>query len=411
MAFLEIINFSALVSKLLLFLANAVGLELILWAYATNRHTRPGRAFLLGSLYVLLWMDLDFISSQALVFLSPDISYGAALWAFRGIYALLAVFFAAFYLFSLNFPAKNVLDKNRGRRENFIFAIWGFFFIASFSSLIIKDANFDPAAPLAVWVEAGPLFWVYAAAAVLALAASLSELSRNRRFADASNRQKALSVALGGGVFGIFNLLFNVIGPFFGGHWGYSGLFSLFADYAIAILLGFVVYQASRDRLFGIKVILVEIFVGLMGASLVVMPFFMGFLWQQAILLVLFTLFCFFGYLLIKSTIKEYREKELLEKKVAERTKELEDAKHNLEEMNSVLEVRVQARTRELEKLNRTLEDKVVARTNDLEKKIKDLETFQRITVSRELKMIELKQELERLRQAQVSASAPREQK
>jgi hypothetical protein len=411
MAFLEIINFSALVSKLLLFLANAVGLELILWAYATNRHTRPGRAFLLGSLYVLLWMDLDFISAQALAFLSPSMSYVAELWAFRGIYALLAVFFAAFHLFSLNFPARNALDKKRHFCGTLIFAFWAFFFVASFTPFIVKDVDFDSALLLSVWVKTGPLFWVYVAAASFALAASLSELSRNRRFADALSRQKALSFALGAGVFGIFNLLFNVVGPFFGGRWGYSGLFSLFADYAIVILLGFVVYQASRDRLFGIKVILVEIFVGLMGASLVVMPFFMGFLWQQAILLVLFTLFCFFGYLLIRSTIKEFREKELLEQKVAERTKELEDTKHNLEEINSALEVRVQARTRELEKLNRTLEEKVIARTNDLGKKIKDLETFQRITISRELKMIELKQELERLRQVQTSGSAPREQK
>jgi hypothetical protein len=322
----------------------------------------------------------------------------------------LTVFFAVFYLFSLNFPARNVLDKKRRLRENLIFAFWAFFFVISFTPFIVKDIDFDPMLPLSVWVETGFLFWVYVAAAIIALIASLSELSRNRRFADAMSRQKALSVALGAGVFGIFNLFFNIIGPFFGGRWGYVGFFSLFVDYTIVVLLGFVVYQASRERLFGIKVILVEIFVGLMGASLVVMPFFMGFLWQQAILLVLFTLFCFFGYLLIRSTIKEYREKELLEQKVTERTKELEDAKHNLEEINSVLEVRVQARTRELEKLNRTLEDKVIARTNDLEKKIKDLETFQRITVSRELKMIELKQEIERLRQAQIK-DAPQEQK
>jgi Amt family ammonium transporter len=80
----------------------------------------------------------------------------------------------------------------------------------------------------------------------------------------------------------------------------------------------------------------------------------------------------------------------------------LERAKMNLEEVNAVLEIRVRARTRELELLNQTLEEKIVARTNDLESKVKDLETFQKITVGRELKMIELKEENACLR-AQIS--------
>ncbi|MFA6376730.1 MAG: hypothetical protein WCX69_05000, partial [Candidatus Paceibacterota bacterium] len=358
----------------------------------------------LAAFYFLVWVDLDFISVQAAAFLPPAIAAATALWAIRGIYALLAVFFAAFYLFSLNFPAKNALDAGRARREKIQIAVWTFFFVASFTSLIVKGAVFDPDLPLAVSVGAGPLFWVYATAAALTLSFSFLDLSRNRRFADAQNRQKALYVVLAAGVFGIFNFIFNVVGPVFGGIFRYGNFFSLFGDYAIAVMLGAIIYQILRDKLFGIKVILVEIFVGLMGASLAVMPFFMDFLWQQAMLIVLFVMFCIFGYLLIKGTIKEYQEKEILEQKVAKRTKELEAAKLNLEEANSTLEIRVQARTRELKELNRTLEQKVIARTNDLETKIKDLEAFQRITVSRELKMIELKQEIERLQKMRTKA-------
>jgi hypothetical protein len=197
-------------------------------------------------------------------------------------------------------------------------------------------------------------------------------------------------------------LIFNIIAPPLGEFWGYVGFFAMPANYVITILLGYVVYRAVHDKLFGIKIILVEVFVGLMGASLLALPIFLELLWQRALMLVLFVLFCIFGYVLVQSTVKELREKEELELKVAQRTRELERAKMNLEELNAVLEIRVRARTRELELLNQTLEEKIVARTNDLESKIKDLETFQKITVGRELKMIELKEENARLR-AQIS--------
>jgi len=65
-------------------------------------------------------------------------------------------------------------------------------------------------------------------------------------------------------------------------------------DYVVLVTLGYVAYQAACERLFGVKVILVEIFVGLMGASLAVMPFFIDYSWQQAFLIVLFVLFCAF---------------------------------------------------------------------------------------------------------------------
>jgi len=400
MVFSDIIDYAALTGKLLLFLVNAVGLELVLWTYVANRYTRLNRKFMLAAFYVLAWVDLDSASALAPVFFPENAAHAAALWATRAVYALMAVFFASFYSYCLNFPARNPLDKSRRRRENLQVALWAFFFVASFTPFVVADVVFDPILPLAVWVKAGPLFLVYVAAAVLTLARSFSNLSRNRRVADARNREIARLAGLGAGVFAVFNLIFNIAGTVFGGALGYGGFFSLYADYAIAVLLGYLAYQAVRDQLFGIKVILVEIFVGLMGASLFTMPFFVNFLWQQVLLIALFLLFCGFGYLLVRSTIKEYREKELLEQKVRERTQELERAKQNLEEMNSVLEIRVKARTRELEKLNRTLEEKVVERTNDLETKIKDLETFQRLTVGRELKMIELKKELEQMRAA-----------
>lgn len=94
-----------------------------------------------------------------------------------------------------------------------------------------------------------------------------------------------------------------------------------------------------------------------------------------------------------------------LEKKVKERTKELEKktselikAKMNLEEAKSVLEIKVKARTRELSELNKTLEEKVKGRTTELQERIEELNKFFKLMVGRELRMIELKEEINRLK-------------
>lgn len=158
MVFFEIINYIGLINKLLLFLVNAVGLELILWGYVANRYTRPNRLFLLGAFYILLWANLDSLAAMAPIFLSSDLVYGATLWATRAVYALMALFFAGFYYFSLNFPAKNPLNKNDRWRENVQISLWTLFFVASFTPFIVKEVVFDGSLPMAAWISGGILF-------------------------------------------------------------------------------------------------------------------------------------------------------------------------------------------------------------------------------------------------------------
>lgn len=79
-----------------------------------------------------------------------------------------------------------------------------------------------------------------------------------------------------------------------------------------------------------------------------------------------------------------------LETMVQARTQELEVAKNSLE-------IQVKARTQELEDLTKSLNEQVKERTKDLQKRIEELEKFNKLTVGRELQMIALKEEVERL--------------
>jgi len=89
-------------------------------------------------------------------------------------------------------------------------------------------------------------------------------------------------------------------------------------------------------------------------------------------------------------------EIEELGKAFNEMAEELKESQSKTEELKTVLQIKVKARTRELEEINKTLEIKVKKRTEELKKRLDQMEKFHRLTVNRELKMIELKKELQK---------------
>lgn len=97
-----------------------------------------------------------------------------------------------------------------------------------------------------------------------------------------------------------------------------------------------------------------------------------------------------------KINIKTGDEVEDLAKSFNKMSSALKESRTTLEESKDVLEVRVLARTRELQDLTKSLEEKVEERTKELQKRLSELERFYRLTVGRELKMVELKKKIER---------------
>jgi flavodoxin len=68
-----------------------------------------------------------------------------------------------------------------------------------------------------------------------------------------------------------------------------------------------------------------------------------------------------------------------------------------IEEARMTLEIKIAARTRELKEVADSLEEKVQERTAELSNKIEELGFFNRLAVGRELKMVELKEQIKSL--------------
>ncbi|MBU0546590.1 MAG: hypothetical protein ABH876_00660 [Patescibacteria group bacterium] len=77
---------------------------------------------------------------------------------------------------------------------------------------------------------------------------------------------------------------------------------------------------------------------------------------------------------------------------------EIKKLKIQLEDVETVSEIKISSRTQELEEIADNLDEEVKKRTEELEEKIKDLEKIKKLSIGRELKMIELKMEIRSLK-------------
>jgi methyl-accepting chemotaxis protein len=87
------------------------------------------------------------------------------------------------------------------------------------------------------------------------------------------------------------------------------------------------------------------------------------------------------------------------DKTLLERYLALESSRKEIEEAKQLLEIKVKARTKELEELAQSLEEKVKERTKELQSKIDEMERFQKLTIGREITMIEMKKEIKKLKE------------
>lgn len=102
------------------------------------------------------------------------------------------------------------------------------------------------------------------------------------------------------------------------------------------------------------------------------------------------------GYFLTALEMTDRKEfEEELERKIEERTKEIEEAKERLQESEKILEIRVQARTRQLKELAESMRAKAKERMSALEEKTKELEKRADMEEKSRVALLNLAEDLE----------------
>ena len=84
---------------------------------------------------------------------------------------------------------------------------------------------------------------------------------------------------------------------------------------------------------------------------------------------------------------------------IAELVECLKRMHEELENARASLEIKIRARTRELEELTERQEEIIKERIKEIQKRTGELEKFHKLAVGRELKMVELKEEIKKLKE------------
>jgi uncharacterized membrane protein len=173
-----------------------------------------------------------------------------------------------------------------------------------------------------------------------------------------------VSIYAGSGV--LFAGILPILNPqIFNQYVDLSGISSVF-------WVGLSTIAIFQESLFGIKLILTEILISIMGVFLIILPFLMPTLLLKSLIISFLFLFSIFAYLLIRYTHQEIHQKKILEEKVKERTEKLENAYQQLQKAKEELE----------KAYNQVLIEK------------DRFEKFYKTTLGREMRIIELKKKV-----------------
>jgi signal transduction histidine kinase len=243
-----------------------------------------------------------------------------ALVLIRIAWSITPLLFILIYSFIINFLEKAHNYKIFTFASYLIGVI--FLFVTLLTKLIIKNTVFENETLNIIY---GNFVWLFFGVVAFYTVVSFYLLIKYFRDSKTSKATKSKIKFLLGGLSILFiaNSIFNIVFPVF------FNIFHLyeFGDYTTVIFISLIAYAIVRHNLFDIRIIVPNFIVSFLGTFLAIDAVIFSTTWEQRILKI-FVLIIYipFGYLLIRSVIREVRQREKLQQLTA-RLKELDKQK------------------------------------------------------------------------------------
>jgi len=288
-----------LLNKLLLSAVDLSVVGLIFWVYFANPKAKLNQSFCLMALSFLFWLNGGY-------FFSFSNSLEFSLWLGKVILGEVSISFSILYFFITIFPYKTkrikILDIS------IVFLATFFCFFPILTNLVVKDVRYTKIGINPIFGE-GQLFY-YGWLAFLMISIFV-QIFRQYLNVSKNMRIRIQYFFVGFLIFIFMHLVFNVFFPLL----KESIKYWQFGNYSTIFLLAFVAYAIVKQNIFGIKVILTQVLIGviailLLAQAIMVIPNWFEFSWRFG----LFLIFVYFGYLLIKSVLTEIQRRTELQR-------------------------------------------------------------------------------------------------
>lgn len=312
------INIS-LVNNIIIALINAFGILLALWVYSADRKEKVNIGLSLMIITILSWITFYHIAS-----LSTQHDLSLIFFKISG--GSVFIFFIAYYYFIIRwFLGKTGIYKFLDK----LVLLYGFIFalLTIFTNFIITDSRFENWGAFPVF---SPFGWFVFYGYVIFLTVLIITTLLTDYFKSSEEKKLKIQYFLTGVfLFTGLNFAFNVVSQILFQDYRFYQL----GNYSTVFLIGYTTMAIIRKELFGIKVALAQILVGVIAVLLfidvVVSETLFEYIWKGA----LFVTFLYFGYLLIKSVLREIEMREKvkraydIEKRARKEIEEITEAK------------------------------------------------------------------------------------